>query len=217
MKNIVLFGAMAILSTAVNAGGYAGVSMGRGKLPIDCAGGSCKDSVNVFKLYAGTRFSAPQQIDLGIATIDGLEVSYMKSQGATRTVSEPTKIKGLVLDEFGSDLIPAVIDVNVPFRQKLSVDALTIAPVIRVPLAAGMAVFAKPGVALVTATLDSEWDGRSQRSDSATKVKPYLAVGLEYEVYKGVALQGAFDWMGYKVSKQSGALRSFSLGAQVAF
>lgn len=219
MKYIAAAAVLAIVSGSVHANGYVGLSFGRGKLPIDCSSGAdaCKDRVNVFKLYAGTRLSPSSQMDLGVAKLDGVEVAYMRAKESRFSTSNPGQIVALVENEFG-DLENQVVNVNMPFKRKLSFDSLVIAPVLTAALPVpGLRVFAKPGVAVVTSTVDAEWNGRSQRSDSSTRVKPYASVGVEYEVLKGVSLQGAFDWMRYAVGDQSGTHRSMTVGAQVAF
>lgn len=219
MKYIAAAAVLAVLSGSVHADGYVGLAFGRGKLPINCPSGAdnCKDRVNVFKLYAGTRLSPDRQIDLNVARLDGIEVAYARSKGARMSTSNPGQVLALVENEFG-DLENQVLNTSLPFKQKLSLDALVIAPVLSVPVPVpGLRFFAKPGIAIVTATLDSEWNGKSQRSDSSTKAKPYVSVGLEYEVVKGVALQGAVDWMRYAVENQSGTQRSVNIGAQVSF
>lgn len=219
MKYIAAAAILAIMSGSVHANGYVGMNFGRGKLPIKCPSGgdNCKDRVDVFKLYAGTRLGPERQIDFGVARLDGVEVAYARSKEARMSTSSPGQVVALVENEFG-DLENVVLDTNFPFKQRLSLDALILAPVLSVSVPVpGLRFFAKPGIAIVTATVDSEWNGKSQRSDSSTKAKPYLSVGVEYEVIKGVALQGAVDWMRYAVENQSGTQRSFNIGAQVSF
>ena len=218
MKYIVAAATLATLSGLAQANGYVGLNLGRGKTPIDCPSraDACKDKVNVFKLYAGTRLGAARQMDLGVARLDGIEVAYTRVKEASSSTTDPAQVLALIENEFG-DLENVVQNTTVPFKQKLTLDALTIAPVLRAQVMEGFHLFAKPGLAVVTTTLDSERNAQSQRSDSSTKIKPYLSLGLEYEVLKGISVLGAVDWIGYKVRDQRGTHRSVNLGAQVSF
>ena len=57
----------------------------------------------------------------------------------------------------------------------------------------------------------------SLKSESQTKLKPYLAAGASYTVMPGVKVVGSADWFSYSVEGVSGTARALSLGAEVAF
>ena len=221
MKKMILMGSMfAFSAVAAQAEGYIGASLGRGKMSLDCEqGASCKESANVFKLYAATKLSEPSQLDLGIARLDGFEVAYV------RTVNNALKLRtvqqqGIVLvpSEFeGDPPVEANGLVNVPMRQRFSVDAIVMAPVLHAQLTNDLRIFVKPGLGVVTATIDTDVNGQSTRSDSSIRVKPYIAFGVDYAVAEGVKIFGSAEWLGYAVQGGSGTLRSVNMGAQVDF
>lgn len=214
MKKLILMGGLlAFSAVAAQAEGYIGSSLGRGKMSLDCEqGASCKESANVFKLYAGTKLSESAQLDLGVARLDGFEVAYVRTINDAQSLRS-VKQQGLVEGEY----LPDNGIVDVPMRQRFSVDAIVMAPVLHAHLTSDLQIFIKPGLGVVTATINTDVNGTSTRSDSSIRVKPYVALGLDYAVTKGVKIVGSAEWLGYAVQGESGTLRSVNLGAQVDF
>jgi len=214
MKKIFVSSLLVALSAAAQAEGYIGTSIGRGKLPFDCAeGASCKQSVNVFKLYAGTRLKEASQIDIGFGRIDAVEVAYLRNNSkATQT----TMVDQVYLYN-DPDNGPTYLTRNVPSRRLVSLDALVLAPVLHIGITKEAEVFVKAGAAVVTGTVKSTLNGVSMKSNSDTKLKPYLALGASYSVTPGVKVFGSSDWFRYSADDVNGVARAFSVGAEVAF
>jgi len=227
MKKIFVMGALAVAAVGAQADGYVGASVGRGKLPFDCEQGtSCKQRVNVFKIYAGTRLKEARQLDLGIGRIDALEVGFLRTNGkATETRMEEQEYNVIVKDPADpTNTINDVFTRTAPARRLVSLDALVFAPVLRVNVMTDVDLFVKAGAAVVTATVKTTKTATTEvpkevsvKSESQTKLKPYLALGASYAVTSGVKVFGATDWFPYSVEGVSGTVRAFSLGAEMAF
>lgn len=232
MKKIFVMCALAAGVAGAQADGYVGASVGRGKLPFDCAqDANCKQRVNVFKLYAGTRLKDSRQIDVGIGRIDALEVGFIRTNGKateTRMVSQQY-VESYPDPSDPSQTIVNVLDRTVPARRLVSVDALILAPVLRVNLMSDVDLFVKAGAAIVSATVKTMTTASTEsapeasprevslRSNTQTKLKPYLAFGASYAVTPTVKVVGSADWMPFSVDAVSGNARAFSLGAEMAF
>lgn len=227
MKKIYVMSLLAVAAAAAHAEGYVGASVGRGKLPFDCQqDATCKQRVNVFKIYAGTRLKDSRQIDLGVGRVDALEVGYLRNYGrATETRMEEQQYNVIVRDP--SDPTNTTNDVftrTAPARRLVSLDALLLAPVLRVNVMPDVDLFVKAGAAIVTATVKTtktattaEPTEVSVKSDSQTKLKPYVALGASYAVTSGIKVFGSADWLPYSVEGINGTARAFSLGAELAF
>lgn len=214
MKKSFVFGALVALSMGAQAEGYVGASVGRGKLPFNCADGAeCKQSVNVFKLYAGTRLKESNRIDFGVGRLDSLEMAFVRNTGK----ASETKI--VEQTYFFNDPVngPSVLVRNVPSRRLLSLDALVFTPVMNFDVAQNTSLFVKAGAAVVTATIKSTLNGTSIKSESKTKLQPYVGFGAAYNVMPNVKLFGASDWFRYSADGESGTARALSLGAEMAF
>lgn len=214
MKKLFVFGALAALSASALAEGYVGASVGRGKLPFSCAeGANCKQTVNVFKLYAGTRLKEANRVDLGVGRIDSIEVAFLRN---TNKATETTIVEQTY---FFNDPIngPSVLVRDVPSRRLLSLDALVLAPVLNFGVADNTSLFVKAGAAVVTATIKSTLNGVSMKSESKTKLQPYVGFGASYNVVPSVKVFGASDWFRYSTEGASGTARALSVGAEVAF
>ena len=232
MKKFYVMCALAALVSSAQADGYVGASVGRGKLPFDCAQeANCKQRVNVFKLYAGTRLKDARQLDLGIGRIDALEVGFMRTNGkATETRMVTQQFVEYYPDPGDpTQTIVNVLDRTVPARRLVSVDALVLAPVLHVNLTRDVDLFVKAGAAIVSATVkttttastetgpDAKPREVSLQSNTRTKLKPYLAFGASYAVASDVKVFGSADWVPYSVDAVSGTARVISLGAEMAF
>lgn len=214
MRKLVVVGMIALVTNAVQAEGYIGASLGRGKMSFDCtAGASCRENVNVFKLYAGTRLSDAEEMSFGAARVDGVEVAYLRTLKGATSLSMIEQ-SYLFIEPDGSG---TVLDRVVPSRQKLSIDAIAMAPVLSAQVTENFRVFAKPGLALVTASIDSEINGQRIRQDSSVRLNPYISLGANYAVVTGVKVFGSFDMVGYRLKSERGTVQSLNLGAEVDF
>jgi hypothetical protein len=224
MKKIFVLSLLAVSSAGALAEGYAGASVGRGKLPFNCAqGASCDQSVNMFKLYAGVRLKETSQIDLGIGRIDAVEVAYLRTNGKAS--------ENAMVDQgyYYYYIDPADPDNNnfnngwtvgtrsVPSVRLLSLDTLVLAPVLNIGVTPDVGLFFKAGFALVTSSVKSTLNGVSLGNESATKLKPYVGFGASYRVLDGVKVFGSSDWFQYSADGLSGTARTLNLGAEMIF
>jgi hypothetical protein len=214
MKKIFVLSLLAVSSAGALAEGYAGASVGRGKLPFNCAqGASCDQSVNMFKLYAGVRLKETSQIDLGIGRIDAVEVAYLRTNGKASENSVVDKTYFF----YDPDLGPTFPNHSVSSIRQVSLDALLLAPVLNIGVAPDVGLFFKAGVALVTSSVKSSLDGVSLKNESATKLKPYVGFGASYRVLDGVKVFGSSDWFQYSADGLGGTARTLNLGAEMTF
>lgn len=99
--------------------------------------------------------------------------------------------------------------------------AFTLAAAFRGQLTRQLSVVGRAGVAVV----DSKFKERSvygpsyveYYSDSESATKPYLGLGVEFAVYKGLKLTASADFSRWKIDDESGSLRMISVGAQYDF
>lgn len=209
MSTLLMAGAM-----SAQADGYVGASLGRGKLPFDCAqDATCKQSVNVFKIYAGTRLKEASQLRLGPVQVDALEVGFVKT-GSKASETSIVEQSYIIIDPINGNTVTTRM---VPQIRQVSLDALVFTPVLHMPLSKEFDVFVKPGAALITATMKTTLNGVSQRSESELKLKPYVSFGASYAVTPGVRVFGSSDWFPYSVEGVHGVSRALNLGAEVSF
>lgn len=205
-----LFGfAICVASTASNAQGYVGAVRSFTNIGYDCPQGmTCDKSGHGWRFYGGTKLSASSQIDLGIGKIDSIEVGYLKyaqvvSGGQTtidylNSVGEPdTRV--------------------VPTALRIQADALTLAMVARFPLIDQLSASARLGVAYVSSTVRRDLDGMTNTSETTTKLKPYVGLGVEYDIPSIVKLIGTFDLTKIDAGGFSGNARMIGLGAERSF
>lgn len=212
-----IFAASLVLafSGLAQAEGYVGASVGSGRLPFDCASDAkCKQSVAILKLYAGTRLKPAHQIDLGgLARLDAVEVGYVRNASdarETRTVDQ----KYLFNDPVNG---PTFLTRAVPSRRLVSMDAVLLTPVLRLGLQPDVDLFFKAGAAVVTTTVESTLNDVRQKSESRTRVKPYVSLGASIQALPNVKVLGSIDAFTYGVGEVSGTISSFNLGAEMAF
>lgn len=215
MKKILVTTVLLAGAAGAQADGYIGATVGRGKLAFDCAqDATCKQSINVFKLYAGTRLKEASQLDLGIAKIDALEVGYQRS-GSKAVETKIVEQNYLLIDPDNGNTASVRM---VPQRRLVSYDALVLAPVVRASLTREIDLFIKPGAAVVSTTVRTVINGVGQQSETQTKLKPYLSVGGSVAIAGNVRMVGAFDWMPVSsVGSVTGSTHSFNLGAEASF
>lgn len=214
MSKIVFSVVLLTLSAGAQADGYAGASVGRGKLPVDCVRGAvCEQNVNFFKLYAGARLSDASTLNMLGGKVDALEVAFVRHAGKA-SVTKKVDQEYLFDDP---DNGPTYLIRSVPFRRAVSVDALIVAPVFHISPFRDVEIFFKPGVAMVTSTVKTTLNGISQKSESQNKLTPHLSLGASYSLMPAVKVFGSSDWFRYGVEDLGGTTRAFSLGAEVAF
>jgi hypothetical protein len=213
MKKYLVATALAAVGFGSYAEGYVGVSFGKGKTSYSCNENlDCKRAGSLFKAYAGTRLNDGDKFDLaGIAVVDAMEVLYIKT-------SKVSSLGFVNLPYYNPD--PDVNDVvakDFSVKYRIGMDALVFAPVFRVKIDSDVSVFSRLGLAIVSATLSKDLDGQTNKSDTATKFKPYFALGADYRVVDSLKVVGSFDVLPYEVNGVKGTVRSVGLGAEYSY
>lgn len=214
MKKIFVTTMLLAGAVGAQADGYVGATVGRGKLAFDCAqDATCKKSINVFKLYAGTRLKEASQFDLGIAKVDALEVAFQRS-GSKGAENKTVEQSYLIIDPDNGNTVSTRMVLQ---RRLVSYDALVLAPVVRMGLTREIDLFVKPGAAIVSTTVRTIVNDVGQQSETQTKLKPYVSLGASLLVAGNFRVIGAFDWMPVSVGNVTGSTHSFNLGAEASF
>jgi len=215
MKRYVAMALLGGASSLVCAQGYVGAVLALTNIGADCpAGLDCKNSSEGFRLYAGTKLPPRYAFDFGFGKLDALEVGYMRfgrgSINGTQTVTEYIP----ALDDGVNNPIVAR---SAPLNGTTQADAITAAVVAHVPIAEQFAASARLGLAYVSSTYRTVLDGRSYTSETATKLKPYIGFGLEYDIPAIAKIIGTFDMTKYDAAGLTGNLRMIGLGAERSF
>lgn len=189
---------------------YVGAVWALTNIGYDCPSGSaCDKSGKGLKFYGGTSLPNSAQIDLGVGRVQSFEVAYSRFG----KVSSSSVIDYSYYDSVSG--LPATR----PAEQVeiMQADAISAVFVARFPIVDSVAISARLGAAFVSSTLKTEIDGRSNKSETATKLKPYASVGVEYEVPSVIKIVGGVDLTGYDVGGRKGTMRMVSLGAEKTF
>ncbi|RTL30106.1 MAG: hypothetical protein EKK47_11305 [Burkholderiales bacterium] len=217
MKKIFFAGVVCAVSFGAHAQGYFGVIRALTNVGFTCApGDSCESKGQAWKFYGGTKLSPARTIDFGVGKIDAVEVSYFRTSAAT--ASGPTQVDDF--DSFGN-----IVQRDTTAKVKAQVDAIVLAGVARFPIVDQLSATAKLGLAYVSTTLRSEVDGLSYNSVTQTKLRPYVGLGVEYDIPSICTIVGSFDITRVDVSDSSryysaqakGNLKLLGIGAQKSF
>lgn len=214
MKKILLGSFFCIVSVSAFAQGYAGAVAALSKMGLNCDGqASCDKKGRAVKLYVGSNLSQEKQIDFGVGRLQAVEVSFI---GFGKSSSNGT---GYLYDPNVDILDPAAPSplYPVPTSKSVTANAITFAGVLKFPIVEGAGAVARVGAAYVSSTARYYVQGGSNGSETSTKLKPYIGLGLEYEAVKGLRFVGAYDWTKLDVSNQRGGLQSLGLGAEMDF
>jgi len=207
----------AACSTAMSQG-YMGAVLALSKIDGACAGqDDCNsDRHHAFKVYFGSPLAQAHQIDLGVGKVSAVEVgiiNFGKGRSAGHTSVPELDANGLVITD--NNNVPILT--NAPTARSTTAHALTLAAVSTFPIGGGVTGVVRTGAAYVTSTVRYYVQGAENGSETANKLKPYLGLGLEYDVVDNVKIVGAFDWTKFDVAGNTSNLKSFGLGASVGF
>jgi len=218
MKKTLIFLTMSVVGSVALADGYIGAVVAKGAMNYKCSDGlACKDRADIFKMYAGSRIDAVNQIDSGVGKVDSVEIGYLRAKKP-----QATGYQGISYSDPGSTgvVLPSPNDPNavvVPVKYQISADMLTLAAVAHIPVEEDLVVGVKAGLAYVSATLKKEFNGASNNSMTASKFKPYVGLDVQYKVLDGLKVVGAVDLTQYDVNGTKGSIKSFGLGAEYAY
>lgn len=186
--------------------GYAGAVVALSKIDGACQGQeTCDHRGRAARVYFGSNLSAARQIDLGIGKIAAVEFGLM-SFGKGGSTGQGTYTMDV-------DVGPVVL----PTQRSTTANALTFAVASVFPFGGGVSGVVRTGAAYVSSTVRYYVNGVENGSETATKLKPYLGLGLEVDVVDNVKIVGVFDWTKFDVAGSSSSLHSIGLGAQVGF
>lgn len=206
MKNCFIAAALFAAVGSSSAQGYMGAVVALTNFSASCTDPLvCHDKGHGIKLYAGSRLDKEYQLDIGVGKIDAVEVGVVNFGKGRLNYSQQ------------------FIDANT--SNVYAVDAATVntanaligAFVMRMPVVDQLAFLVKPGIAYVSSTQRYYVQGVQNGSETATKLKPYLGLGVEYGIVDNVKIVGAIDWTQFDVAGQKANIYSFGLGAEVGF
>ena len=206
MKKTVIASAMTLLCGVAFAQGYVGAVVSLTSIGTDCSGvASCDKKGRGGKVYFGTKFAKANQLDFGIGSVDSLEFGVVTfGKGATTYTKQ-------YLDANTS----TTYDLDASTSN--TANALVGTVVVRLPLFDGAAVTVRPGLAYVSSTQRYYVAGAQNGSETATKLKPYLGLGIEFSLFQDVRVVGAFDWTKFDVADHHSSLKAFGVGAEIGF
>lgn len=206
MKKVIATCSLILGCSAAMSQGYVGAVAALSRIDGACQGqDTCDHKGHAVRAYFGSALSPDHQIDLGIGKISSVEVGIISfgKGGSTGSV---------VYTDSGS-----ASPYNRSGQRSTTANALTFSAVSTFPFGGGVSGLARAGVAYVSSTVRYHIDGVENGSETATKLKPYLGLGVEYEVVDNLKVVGAFDWTQFDVAGNKSSLKSFGLGAQVGF
>lgn len=192
--------------------GYAGAVYSFTNVDFGCSSaGGCDKSAKGWKFYGGAALSPKNTVDFGIGKISAFEVSYFQF-GRARTKDATATEVYYDADNTGLNATRVV-----PAQYSADTNALSVALVAKIPLVDQVAFSVKAGAAYVTSTYRTEVNGQSRGSETASKLKPYLGLGVEYDIPDLIKLIGTFDITRFDVAGHKGNASMFGLGAEKAF
>lgn len=211
MKKSLLIAALMAAAPAAFAQGYVGAVLAMTRLNDACATSlRCQDTnATGFKVFGGAYLPPHQTLSLGAAKVNRVEVAAMRFGKVTSSGTVAGKIFDGDADAYFTQPVASTL--------KVQADAILAAAAMEVPLAKQLNLTTKLGLAYVSATAGVERAGRRFNSTTQSSVQPYAGLGLEYNAYGSVLLQGAVDWTRYRVEGYSGSAMQVGLGASVAF
>lgn len=207
-RTLVGFVLVGLYATA-SAQGYAGALIGMSNYSLDCKGLSpCDKKDTGAKIFAGTQFKQGL-LNTERFKIDTLEVSFARF-GSTKANTGTTSYTSL-----GGNGQP--VTTTQPTQAKAKASALTLAGVGRALITPRLTASAKLGVALVQSTVDRSVGSVTNDSETTSKFRPYVGVGIEFAVLDTVKLIGNFDHTKFDSDGYKGNLQMIGIGAQIGF
>ena len=206
MKKVFVASSLMAACVSAMSQGYAGAVYALSRIDGACQGQeTCDHRGRAVRAYFGANLSASNQIDLGIGKVAAVDFGLMNF-GKGGSTGQGTY----------------TVDVNagpitVPTQRSTTANALTFAVASVFPFGGGVSGVVRTGAAYVSSTVRYYVNGVENGSETATKLKPYIGLGLEVDVVDNVKIVGAFDWTKFDVAGSSSSLRSIGLGAQVGF
>lgn len=193
-----------------HAEGYVGAvaaltSIGGG---CDARFSECDKKGFGLKIYFGSRFAPSNQLDFGVGKLESIEIGAINfgKSDSRGTVVIP-----------GADSVDPTLPGYFLGSTTATANALIVAGVARVPVADNFVATAKAGAAYVSSTIKYFIAGASNGSVTATKLQPYIGLGLELDVGSGLKIVGSYDWTRFNVESQKGNLGALGVGAQFGF
>lgn len=220
MRNIAIgisLGLIATLGhaqTEAPAKGYVGAVLALSSISIDCAGSCDKKSLG-YKFYVGSQFEEKNQLDLGFAKVQGVEVGYLKF-GKASSGGAPVSYTTVDTDGNASTVLRSS-------SKTTAVSALTLALVTRAPIVPEASAVLRTGLAYVAATAknykESVAGGQmlSVGSVTETHFRPYLGLGFEYSVMRDLRVVGSYDLTKFQVDGRKSTTSLFGIGAEMSY
>jgi len=206
MKKLMIASAMVVYGGVAAAQGYAGAVVALTKLGSGCSGTLSCDTRGVgAKIYFGSKLAKESRFEFGFGEVDAVEFGVMSFGKGSYTYS-----KDYVNGATG---VPFTLDASTVN----TANALVASIVARVPIFDGASILVRPGLAYVSSTQRYYVAGVQNGSETTTKLKPYVGLGLEYSLVDKFKVVGSFDWTRFDAASQKVNLMSLGLGAEIGF
>lgn len=211
MKRTLVGIVLAGLYATASAQGYAGALIGMADFGINCKGLTpCDTDGKALKLYAGTRFKNGL-VNTSRFKLDTLEVSFLRFQGAKAFTGN--RVDNLGLDfSTGEEII-----LTRPMEASASAKAITLAGVGRFEITPRFSASTKAGIAYVNSTISRTIGGLKTGSETTSKFKPYVGLGVEFSVINNLRIVGSYDYTKFDSDGFSGKLQMYGIGAEYGF
>lgn len=193
MKRTLVGIVLAGLYATASAQGYVGAIVGLSNYDIDCNRLSpCDKKGKAVKLYAGTQLKKGL-VDTERFKLDTIEVGYIRF-GGVRTTNGTRQDTREDLDTGDTIVTSRTMGTDA------QANAIVLAGVGRFIITPSLTASGKLGVAYVNTTIDQTLGGASWGSETKSKLKPYLGLGIEYAVTDKLKVVGSFDYTKYESS-----------------
>ncbi|HET8871944.1 MAG TPA: hypothetical protein VFM48_15985 [Aquabacterium sp.] len=211
MKKWVVMTAAAVVSSVAFGQEYMGLSLGHSYATNACPQpGLCSKGAQAGKILVGG-FSNDSALKAVGAS--GYEFSYIRFG---RTSNRFTQL----LPQQNANAVAGAPDYTLAYGyydNRGQTHAMTAAVVWRASLLPTTAVVGRFGLAYVTTSLTTLIDGARSGQVTASKVKPYVGLGVEQQVLPSTKVSASVDWTRYSLQGYSGAVRMVGLGVQQDF
>lgn len=212
MKKSLVLVTLALMGGCSYAQNYVGAIAALSSLKIDCSSKDFCDTKGFgLKLYAGARLAADNQVDLGIAKIDAMEVGLINFGKASSRYAKEYLVPNP--DTNAGGVVPQLRTVSTTG----TANAITVAAIANTPLSDDIAFSLKFGVAYVSSTQRTYLDGVTDGGVTETKMQPYVGLMAKYNIAESIKLVGSYDWTRFDMAGRKSSLGALGLGAELSF
>ncbi|HET8693577.1 MAG TPA: hypothetical protein VFM33_02805 [Aquabacterium sp.] len=212
MKKYAVMGMALTLCSMSFGQEYLGFSLGRSSATGACpvSGAPCSKSALAGKVMLGGTVDVPALHTIGVS---GYEFSYIRFG---RTKTRFTQL----LDQQNANAVAGAPGYSLAYGDydlHGQTNAMTAAMVWRASILATTSLVGKLGLAYVTTSLNASVNGAHIGQGTASKLKPYVGLGIEQQILPATTMSAGLDWTRYSLQGYAGPIRMVGIGLQQAF